>query len=141
MSINGKVVHTLKMQKQNCLRERRRVPLPLHTNVAPRRTPTTTTSVTEFAVKCNSFFNSFCVFADWQNLLPRCEAFFCEFFCCYSFFSFLLILFASSNSSGGDSDNNFSTDGNNIYSCSWQPLHSGTRLAIVCTEQWNLRKV
>lgn len=36
MSINGKVVHTLKMQKQNCLRERRRVPLPLHTNVAPR---------------------------------------------------------------------------------------------------------
>lgn len=49
-------------------------------------------------------------------------------------FSFLLILFASSNSSGGDSDNNFSTDGNNIYSCSCQPLHSGTRLRIVCTE-------
>lgn len=93
MSINGKVVHILKMQKQNCLRERRRVPLPLHTNVAPRRTRTTTTSVTEFAVKCNSFFNSFCVFADWQNLLPRCEAFFVSFFVVILFFpSFLFFL-------------------------------------------------
>lgn len=97
MSINGKVVHTLKMQKQNCLRERRRVPLPLFTNVAPWWT--TTTKVTEFAVKCNSFFNSFCVFADWQNLLPRCEAFFifwcvfCCYFCCFSvFLSFLFCL-------------------------------------------------
>lgn len=139
MSINGKVVHTLKMQKQNCLRERRRVPLPLFTNVAPRRT--TTTSVTEFAVKCNSFLILFVFLLTGKICYRVVKLFFVSFFVVILFFSFLLILFASSNSSGGDSDNNFSTDGNNIYSCSRQPLHSGTRLAIVCTEQWNLRKV